>query len=396
MINIFLYSRVLVICFVAYLAPLVQAFGATLDQALPAFYRPNRPPRLGFMSMNPALDRVKPLAPIDTAGLTYNSGILIGAVDERWVVGMSFRTQKDIWWLDGETAMTAPAGSFGSHVMLGFRDGVVKKIEALTGKVVWTTRLDSFSESGFVLSGTKLFVLTASQVLHALDFQTGQILWVYDGGFPEGLTIRGRTKPLIHDGKVYIGVSSGEIVSVDAETGKVDWRHNPDFVDGQFHEFVGELVIRGDALIFVRYDGLVGALDLKSSSRNLIWKDVFPSLSTSIVRGERIYLGGVNGDVMAKALGSKQSELIWRYSTGVPLSYFVISEDLVIGVGTKGRLSGLSASDGNLLWHDDLEGSLETPPVLIEGALYFSTGLKNLYGFHLVQWSSVDPANKAP
>ncbi len=357
------------------------------NQALPTFYKPNRPPRLGFTSLNPYLDRVKPLAPIDTAGLTYNSGILIGAVDDRWVMGMTFNTHKDLWWLDGETTMTAPPGSFGSHVMLGFRDGIIKKIEVLTGKVVWSTRLDGFSESGFALSGTKIYVLTSSQVLHALDFQTGQILWVYDGGFPQGLSIRGRTKPLVHDGKVYIGVSTGEVHCVDGETGKLDWRHNPEFLEGQFHDFVGDLVVRDNGLIFTRYDGLVGSIDLKGPARNLLWRDVLPSLSSSLVRGNRIYLGGVNGDVLAKELGSKESQFVWRYSSGLAISSIVVSEDLVIAIGAKGRLSGLSANDGSLLWHDDLEGSLETLPLFIDRTLYFATGFKNLYGFHLSQGS---------
>lgn len=366
------------------------------DHALPYFVQEDRPPRIGFMSFNKEMDREKTLAAIDTAGFVYNSGVLVGAVDRRWVLGMSWNSRKDLWWLDGGSLMTAPPGSFGSHVVLGFKDGFVRKVDVLTGKVIWETRLDSFTESGFVLSGTRLYVLTAAQILHALDFQSGQVLWVYDGGFPDGLTIRGRTKPVVHDGKVYAGVSTGELICVDGQSGKLEWRQNPEFVEGQFHDFVGELHVRDQAIIFARFDGTVGAMGFKGPTRNLVWKREFPSLATMAIRGPRLYLGGVNGDIVAlnvsdllqgdqtsgKASADKD---LWRYSTGLTLGTFTVSEDLLIAASVEGRITALHTASGTLVWHDDLQSSLVSPPVVVDQGLYFITGLKSLYGYRLNQ-----------
>jgi len=368
--------------------------GSRTDQALPLFVQDLRAPKIGFLSLNRGMDLEKTLAAIDTAGFVYNSGILVGAVDQRWILGMSWNSRKDVWWLDGGTTMTAPPGSFGSHVLLGFRDGFVKKVEALTGKVVWETRLDSFTERGFVLSGTKLYVLTAAQILHAIDFQSGQILWVYDGGFPDALTVRGRTKPLVYDGRIYFGVSTGELVCLDAQTGKLEWRHQPEFLDGQFHDLVGDLYVRDQNLIFARFDGLVGAMNLVGPARNMQWKLELPSLTTMAVQGGRIYLGGLNGDIFVKNLvdlakhGVDSSEKgaekdVWRYATGLALATFTVTEDLLVAAGVEGRITALSLSTGELLWHDDLASILVTPPLLIDRGLYFLTGLKSLYGYSL-------------
>jgi outer membrane protein assembly factor BamB len=364
------------------------------DKALPYFEKNERPPRIGFMSFNREMDQEKTLAAIDTAGFVYNSGVLVGAVDRRWVMGMSWNSRKDLWWIDGGSLMTAPPGSFGSHIVLGFLDGLIKKVDVLTGKVVWETRLDSFTESGFVLSGTKLYVLTAAQILHAIDFQSGQTLWVYDGGFPDGLTIRGRTKPIVHDGKIYLGVSSGELICVDAQSGKLEWRQNPDFIEGLFHDFVGELHIKDQTVIFARFDGLVGAMSINGPTRNLIWKREFPSLTTMAVRGPRLYLGGVNGDIVALNLGDvlqgdksgakpSQDKELWRYATGLALATFTVSEDLLIAAGVEGRITALHTTSGLPVWYEDLQSSLVTPPVVVERGLYFITGLKSLYGYQL-------------
>jgi outer membrane protein assembly factor BamB len=285
------------------------------------------------------------------------------------------------WWLDGEVDMTAPPGSFGSWVVLGFRDGKVRKVEALTGKVVWTAALDSFSERSMLLSGTTLYVMTAAQVLYALDFQSGKTLWLFDGGFPDGLAIRGGTRPLMHDNKVIVGISSGEILAVQAETGKLVWRYNPAYNDARFHDLVGDLVVRNNRLLISRYDGLVASVDLGSSVRKLIWQDQLPGITSSTFRGGRFFVGSLNGDVYAYDADSGRR--LFRSVTGSPVTSITAGETSLYVAGGDGRVSALDSTSGDFLWHDDLGSQIAASPVLTEQTIYFETGLRNMYGYKL-------------
>lgn len=340
-----------------------------------------RPFRMGYIRINDYLDRTKPLAALDGAGWTMNTDLLIGGFDERWVGALSLSNKKVAWWFDGKVGMTAPPGSFGSSVVLGFRDGKVVKLDALTGKRLWTANLDSFSERPMLLSGTTLYVLTAAQVLYALDFQSGKTLWLFDGGFPEGLTIRGGARPIVHDNKVIFGLASGELLAVNVDSGKLVWRYNPAYNDARFHGVVGEMVVRNNKLLIARYDGLVASVDLASNVRSTVWQDQLPGLTTSAFRNGRYYVGGVNGDVYG--YDADTGRRIWRSVTDAAITSITPGETLLFIAGGRGRVSAMDQSSGHIVWHDQPGGTLASAPILQDNAIYFTTGLRSIYGYKI-------------
>lgn len=343
----------------------------------------SRPFRLGFMALNREIDDTKPVGVIDSAGFAANSGFLIGQFDKRWVGGLSLSSKRVSWWLDGQYDMTAPPGSFGSHVVLGFRDGQVMKVEAQTGKKIWSVNLDSFTERPFLLQDAVLYVMTAGQVVYALDFQTGKTLWLFDAGYPEGLTIRGGSAPVFSEGRVVVGVASGEILAVAADSGKLLWRYNPAYNDARFHDVLGEMVVRSSRLIFSRYDGLVGAIDLGSSARSLIWQEQLPGVTTAAMRGTRYYVGCINGDLYALDVENGGKRL-WRIVTGVPISHITaVGESTLLVSGTDGRITAIDSVSGKILWTDSLGSPLASPPALYENAIYYATAYKNIYSYQL-------------
>ena len=341
-----------------------------------------RPFRMGYLSLNADFNETKPLAMSD-AGFVVNSGVLVGSFDDRWVGGVTIETGKPIWWFDGKVSMTTPPGSFGSSVMVGFRDGKIVKLDALTGRKLWTASLDSFSERPFMLTGTTLYVLTAAQVLHAIDFQTGKIHWLFDGGFPDGLAVQGGVKPIIHDGKILFGVATGEVVAVDAETGKPAWRYNPAYNDQKFHSVVGEIIVRNNKLLMTRYDGLVASIDLASSIRAVSWEETIPGLTTSTFRNGRYYVGTVTGEVIAIDPDKSGKKQVWRTVAGAPVVSIVAGETTLYIGGSEGRVTAIDAASGEILWHDKLGSSIFGPPALFESSIFYSTGLKSIYAYKL-------------
>ncbi len=341
-----------------------------------------RPFRMGYLSLNADYNEAKPLAMSD-AGFVVNSGVLVGSFDDRWIGGVTIETGRPLWWFDGKVTMTAPPGSFGSSVMVGFRDGKIVKLDALTGKKLWTASLDSFSERPFMLTGTTLYVLTAAQVLHAIDFQTGKIHWLFDGGFPDGLSVQGGVKPIIHDGKILFGVANGEVLAVDAETGKLAWRYNPAYNDQKFHSVIGEIVVRNNKLLMTRYDGLVASIDLASSIRAVSWEETVSGLTTSTFRNGRYYVGTVTGEVIALDPDKPGKKQVWRTVAGSPVVSIVAGETTLYIGGSEGRVTALDAASGEILWHDKLGSSIFGPPALFESSIFYSTGLKSIYAYKL-------------
>jgi outer membrane protein assembly factor BamB len=353
-----------------------SSFSAGLTQR-----QAQRPFRLNFLKFDPELDWLKPLALSDASGFIVNSEVLIGQVANGLVGGLSLSAKQVIWTHRSTTNMTAPIGNFGSWVVCGFRDGTVKKIEALTGSEVWSQTLTSFTDRGFLLAGTTLFVLTGAQVLYALDFQTGEILWLFDAGFPDGLTVRGAAKPIVHDGKIIFGVASGELLSVSGSTGKLGFRYNPAYIDGQFHDVVGEMVVQNNQLIVSRYDGLLASINIGSSSREVTWESRLPGVTTSKFRGGRFYVGALNGDLMA--FNIKNGKRIFRQPTGSPLTTITVGETSIFTSGSDGQITAVDQASGRIRWHDNLGSPVVAPPVLFEDVIYYTTSLRNAYGYRI-------------
>lgn len=343
---------------------------------------PCRPFRAGLLKLDPVLDAIKPVAPYDAAGWAIASDLLIGAVNDQWVAAISTKTGRVVWWFETKESTSTPVTAIGSWVIVGQRDGTITKLEALTGKKVWESKLGRFALAPFVLNGNTLLALTAGQQLFALDFQTGATSWVYDGGASgAAVVIRNLAAPVVHDRKVYFGNSNGEIHVVNLEDGVQQWKLNPHISDARFTDVVGDIVVDNQRVVIARYDGLVAAINNEGVDRRTLWKDEFPGVTTATFRDGVFYISTLTGDVAA--LDVNTGRKMWQTTMGQGASSITVGEKNVYAAGTSGRIAAFDKTTGELLWIDDVEGIISRTPVLMNDAIYFSTGLKVLYGYKL-------------
>ncbi len=359
-------------------------WGSLSVRALPANPE-GRPFRLGYYKINPAIDRDKPLAALDGAGFAINSGILVGSFDEKWTVGISLASLKPLWWAEQKSSATTPPGSFGSAVVMGYRNGTLVKFDAISGKAQWTQTLDSFSDRPLTLLGNTLYVVTSAQAVYAIDFQTGRINWVFDGGFPDGLVIRSGPRALVYEGKVLVGLASGEILALASDSGKLLWRYNPAYNDARFHAVVSDMAVISGKLLIARYDGIVAAIDLSSSIRQVVWQDRLPVITAAVQRGERFYVGSTNGEVYAIDPASSGRK-IWSLQTGASVTSMQAGEDALFVAGRGGQVTAIDWKEGAMKWVDQVGSTIATPPVIYEDVLYVATGYASIYGYGLKEF----------
>lgn len=338
-----------------------------------------RPFRHNFIKFDEDLDRDKPLSMDDNAGFTLSSGVFIGNLSRGWVGGLSIETKKILWWLKADTELTAPIGSFGSWVTLAHRDGTLQKVDALTGSVLWESKLESFVARPMHLSGNTLYCVTASQIIYSIDYSSGKTNWLFDGGFPDSMALKNAAKPALFGNSVIFGVDTGELIAVNQINGKLQWRYNPAYNNARFHDVVGKTIIINRHAVVSRYDGLVASIELDGTLKAVKWKAEYPSVSTSEYRNERLFVATSSGDIIALDIHSGKE--IWRSSTGTTVSNLTAGETILFSAGTNGRITAIDIQDGKRLWHDDIGGEISSPPILTEEVIYYSTGLKNMYGY---------------
>ncbi|WP_045742661.1 PQQ-binding-like beta-propeller repeat protein [Actinoplanes rectilineatus] len=138
----------------------------------------------------------------------------------------------------GAPAKSQPA-VVGGVVYFGGPDARFYAVDARTGATRWSFALPSggVTQDGPAVAKGKVFFGDSSGFVYALDQRTGALKWSRDTEtHPAGMHT---SSPLYHDGKIYIGASSGEntggadypcctfrghIDALDAETGAQVWR----------------------------------------------------------------------------------------------------------------------------------------------------------------------------
>ena len=340
----------------------------------------SRPFRLGVVVMNTELDRVKPLAQSDNGGFAMRGDILIGGYNTEYLRAYNMETHKNLWWqkIDGE--VTAPPLMQENTLYVATRTGHVTALNVATGERLWDTVLDSYSERPLTWSNGFLYVVTAGQVAYAIEAASGKRVWVHDAGFPDMLVVRRPPPPVIHDGRVIIGLATGELLALRVEDGKRLWRYNPFYQEARFKDVIGEMVVHNGKLLISRYDGLIALVDL-TQERQVIWQDRQTSVSSSAFRSGRYYAGLVNGDIVA--YDASTGRVNWRSQLGVAPSYIVASETSLYVIGTNGRVMAIDIATGDYQWGDSLGSRIGTAPIVTGNKMFIATGLQNLYGYKI-------------
>lgn len=341
-----------------------------------------RPFRTGMMKFDRELDAEKPLGDIDEAGWTLSSTVILGSIRKNWLTAYDLKKGTYNWFYDTKSDLTAPVEVFGSFAILLLRDGKIVKLDINTGKSVWESQLTQFVSTKPVLSGTSLIVYSVDQKLFSIDFQTGQTVWAYDATSSPNLLVRTGAAPQVVGNEVFIGSVEGDIRAVNIASGKESWRLKPGKDDFRFKDIVGEVGVGNNQLFVTRYDGLVFALDITSKPNGTLWEVTTPSITTSAYRDGTIYVGSMNGELLA--LQASNGRQLWKLNLGQSIKSLTIGEKAVFVGGSQGRISAVSLSAGKLLWHDDLGGSVTKQPFVLDDEIYFSTGLKTTYSYKIL------------
>jgi len=255
------------------------------------------------------------------ASPVYNNGLLFIGTDTGVLHAIDSATGLEKWKYEtgGRIAGEAnvldiadDAGNAKPFVLVGSHDGLLYCLDAATGQKRWTYETGDYINSGVILDkATQTLVLGGCDTkLHLIELATGKgIAQVELGGEVAGT-------PAISSGMVYIGHMQCEVVAVNLETHKVEWRfHDRDF------PFVGSPSILKDKL-------LIGS------------------------RGRRLY-----------ALDPKTGEKLWDIRTqgGVEGSLIINDKRAAFGTG-GGRLMIIDLEQGQTIWEYDLGSAINITP----------------------------------
>jgi outer membrane protein assembly factor BamB len=230
---------------------------------------------------------------------------------------------------------------------------------AVAGRTVYQAYLNrrpcNSSRSPFSLDGEVV----------AYDALTGKVRWRAKMGPTE-------SSPLVVNGRVYVGDWRGDVIALDADTGRRIWSYR---TGGRVK---GAVAVSGRRLFVGAYDGHVYALNARTG--RLLWRssaqDRFGGrgnfYSTPAAAYGRVFIGNTDGKVYA--FGATTGHLLWSSSTGgFVYSSPAVWRRLVFAGSYAGKVVALDAATGATRWDHRTDGPVSGAPTVMDGLVYVAS-----------------------
>ena len=255
-------------------------------------------------------------------------------------------------------------------VYVGSNDNHVYAVDASTGRELWSHDTEDWVQYSPVVSDGVVYFKArddGDQKLHAVDAQSGEVLWVSPKPYPYidgfALTVAG--------GKAYIPGESGEFYALDASTGELVWSFNVGLGAESPPTVVGGVVY---------LTGVNAAHALDEETGAVIWTydtEMLPARDFPAVVVDGVYY--FSPDNVFYALDAATGETVWSYEasdfiTTKPLA----AEGMVYTASEDGRFYALDAATGNLVWSREGTDSRLASPSVVDGVLYAESSDGNL------------------
>ncbi len=251
-------------------------------------------------------------------------------------------------------------------------DGRVRAFDGKGGPM-WEHTVGSTFDAGPTLSDGRLYVAASKGQLLSLDAMTGKVVWEYSA--PEELI----TKPVVAEGLVIVMSTSDTVYAVDLATGVWRWQYRRDVPADFTLRGAGRPQVAGGRVYAGFADGYAAALDLKDGT--LVWaKELgsakqFADVDAGPVVDEagRVYFASFATGVYA--LEGATGQIVWTSPRSGVSALALSPAGRRLFVGGANYLGALSAETGAEQWSSTLgKERFVSALAVVDGMLLASTG----------------------
>lgn len=262
--------------------------------------------------------------------------------------------------------------SSGGLIVVATPFGEMKGLDPVNGGAAWTVSLSAPARSAPTAANGFAYVVTADNVLHAVNIADGSEAWTHTG-IGETTGVFGNASPAVASGRVVVPYTGGEILAFNATDGSPEWLDA--LTGGNKFTSVSGL---NDVARPVIYDGTVYAVSVSGrliatsvGSGNRQWAQTVASSHMPAVAGNTVFVATLDGAVAA--IDRSNGKFRWRTQvTGEEGRSVDLAGPLLAGsrlwLGTSdGRVVQLDPSNGSLLASQSVGNPVFLSPIAAGG-----------------------------
>ncbi len=279
----------------------------------------------------------------------------------------------------GEKSHAAGGGvaASGNAIYAATGFGELVALDRATGNRIWTFNLDAPAHSAPTAAAGMVFVVSATNVLHAVNESDGTEAWQYPG-IPEIAGVLSAASPAVSGNTVVVPYSSGEVIAFDIKSGQLKWadavvRSTRTLAVSGLTDVAASPVIYDGVVYATGVSGRTIAVRLADGAR--LWEQNIGSASTPAASGNALFIVDLEDNLVA--LDRKTGSIFWR--TELPVvrkkKFFsvwagpTLAGNLLWSVSNDRRLIGADPATGNIVIDKKLESPAYVKPTAAAGQL---------------------------
>ena len=278
-----------------------------------------------------------------------------------------------------------PAVAYG-RLYFANNSGVLFGVYANTGKTAWTFASHRCQAMSPAVNAQTVYATFLNHPpcnasggnldgeIVALNAGSGKVRWRRQTGPSE-------SSPLVRGNDVYVGDWNGRVDDFDATTGDLKWTFK---AGGKVKDGIAA---SGNSLFFGAYDSHVYAVDARNGK--LLWRASSQPrfgqsgefYATPAIAYGRVFIGSTDGKEYA--FGATTGDILWSHSTGgYVYSSSAVWRQRVYAGSYSGSLFCFDAATGDVKWSFKANGPISGSPTIVSGRVYFATLKRRTYALN--------------
>jgi outer membrane protein assembly factor BamB len=265
----------------------------------------------------------------------------------------------------------------GNAIFAATGYGELVALDASNGGKIWSYTLSAPAHSAPTAANGMVYVVTATNVLHAVNQADGSEAWEYPG-IPENAGVLSAASPAVSGNTVVVPYSSGEVIAFDARSGELKWadavvRSTRTLAVSGLTDVAASPVIYDGIVYATGVSGRTIAVRLGDGAR--LWEENVGSASTPAISGNAMFIVDLEDNVVA--IDRISGKVFWR--TALPVvrkkKFFsvwsgpTLAGNILWSVSNDKRLLGVDPATGQIVVDRKLQSPAYVKPTAASGQL---------------------------
>jgi outer membrane protein assembly factor BamB len=297
-------------------------------------------------------------------------GKMIYAADVNGVLAAFERSSgKRQWRINLKEPLSGGVGAGFGVVLVGTDSGYVLALHQADGSELWRARVASEILSAPKTNASTVVVQTLDDKVYGFDHATGEQRWQYEGS-AAALSLRGASSPVVTSEVVIAGMSNGQIVALNPDTGALLWKQRATVPQGRseferMSDVDGDLLLAGDTLYATSFQGYVAAFNV--STGQSLWRHKLSSFHGADEGLGNLYVSG-EGDGI-HALDQVSHEKVWSQAAlkNRKITAPVTFSNYLAVADSEGYVHVISQRNGDFVARKKIDGSGISTSLLAKG-----------------------------